>query len=377
MLRWQREMPRPGNLKQLQQLLTMLACLNSPRLLFALKIQFHGMTRIHTLLSMKIMTMTTTNKTLTGTLVTVMMSWMTLHTLLVHRQMTQNFLNSWMAIWKTLMRPHLKCMHRQVAVFKKHVSFWLVTRVPEAIFLWLVLVLFDGSAQPSTDLKPAKYCGKGKKGKRKGKSFLRKVENRQAWVHLAFCPNHRTHVSSLVLRCPSSVQLRLTQLVVDHITLLVFVLISAFCVDMWDIVLQNVPTKGKRLPSHLENVHLVPMLWVVQCSIPRVMVQLSRKSNEIKTRMTLKTLLLSQSRFAILDGRATKTVSGFMSVQPVADQYEGTTIETTDVGFTFAGGETEAASTKICIPHAEFPQGISVNDVERVNTVSHRHGCAT
>ena len=58
--------------------------------------------------------------------------------------------------------------------------------------------------------------------------------------------------------------------------------------------------------------------------------------------------------FAILDGGATKTVSGFMSVQPVADQYEGTTIETTDVGITFASGETEAASTRICIPHAEF-----------------------
>ena len=31
-----------------------------------------------------------------------------------------------------------------------------------------------------------------------------------------------------------------------------------------------------------------------------------------------------------------------MSVQPVADRYEGTTIDTTDVGFTFARGETEA-----------------------------------
>ena len=31
--------------------------------------------------------------------------------------------------------------------------------------------------------------------------------------------------------------------------------------------------------------------------------------------------------FAILDGGATKTVSGFMSVQPVADRYEDTTIE--------------------------------------------------
>ena len=33
--------------------------------------------------------------------------------------------------------------------------------------------------------------------------------------------------------------------------------------------------------------------------------------------------------FAILDGGATKTVSGFLSVQPVADRYEETTIETT------------------------------------------------
>ena len=57
-----------------------------------------------------------------------------------------------------------------------------------------------------------------------------------------------------------------------------------------------------------------------------------------------------------------------MSVQSVADRYEDTTIETTDVGFTFAGGETEAANTKICIPHAEFPQGISVNVVSNEST---------
>ena len=43
-----------------------------------------------------------------------------------------------------------------------------------------------------------------------------------------------------------------------------------------------------------------------------------------------------------------------MSVQPVADQYEDTTIEMAAVGFTFAGGETEAEN--ILIAHAEFPQ---------------------
>ena len=49
--------------------------------------------------------------------------------------------------------------------------------------------------------------------------------------------------------------------------------------------------------------------------------------------------------FAILDGAATKTVSGFMSIQPVAGQYEDTSIEMTDVGFTFAGGKHESLNT--------------------------------
>ena len=88
--------------------------------------------------------------------------------------------------------------------------------------------------------------------------------------------------------------------------------------------------------------------------------------------MTSKTFVAfsikSLEEFAILDGGATKTVSGFRSIKPAADQYEDTTIETTDVGFTFAGGETEAASTNICKPHAEFPQGISVNVVSHEST---------
>ena len=117
---------------------------------------------------------------------------------------------------------------------------------------------------------------------------------------------------------------------------------------------------------------LVPMLWVLPCSLFLVMVKLSKKSNKIKTKVTSETLLRSQSRVwrgsAILDGGATKTVAGFKSFQPVADQYEGTTIETTDFGFAFAGGETEAATTNICISHAECPQGISVNVVSNEST---------
>ena len=136
--------------------------------------QFHGMTGIHRLLRMKMMTMTTTGKTLTGTLVTVVMSWMTLHTQLVLRQLTQNFLKSLMAIWKMLMRPHLKCMLRQVAAFKKQMSFWLVSRVPEAIFLWLVLVLLMACLSHPLIENLVKSLGKGKRGKRKGKSCSEK-----------------------------------------------------------------------------------------------------------------------------------------------------------------------------------------------------------
>ena len=59
--------------------------------------------------------------------------------------------------------------------------------MPEAIFLLLVLVLFDGLAQPSTDRKPVKSRGKDKRAIGKENPLLRKVENRQVWVHLAFC----------------------------------------------------------------------------------------------------------------------------------------------------------------------------------------------
>ena len=102
------------------------------------------------------------------------------------------------------------------------------------------------------------------------------------------------------------------------------------------------------------------------------MVQLSKKSNKIKDEEDIEDFVAfsikSLEGFAILDGGATKTVSGFISVQPVAERYEGTTIETTDVGFTFVGGETEAANTKICIPHAEFLQGISVSVLSNEST---------
>ena len=107
---------------------------------------------------------------------------------------------------------------------------------------------------------------------------------------------HSPHVLSLVLRCPRSVRLKLSQLVVDHITLFIFVLISACCVDRLDIVLQNVPAKENDCLFTWKTCVWYPCSGRVQCSILRVMVLLSEKSNKIKTRKTSKTLLRFQSR---------------------------------------------------------------------------------
>ena len=134
-----------------------------------------------------------------------------------------------MAIWKTLMRPHLKCMRQQVEVFKKHECFCLMSRVPEAVFLLLALVLLAAWLSHSLFESLQSLVAKATRARGKGNPLRRKVESQQTWVHLASCQNHRPHVPSLVLLCPRSVRLRLAQLVVDHITLLVFVLIFACC----------------------------------------------------------------------------------------------------------------------------------------------------
>ena len=129
----------------------------------------------------------------------------------------------------------------------------------------------------------------------------------------------------------------------DDITLLVFVLINACCVDKWDIVHQNVPTKEKRLPFHMKKRAFGT--YTLGCAVfdspccGATVEEIEQDQDEED--------IEDLEGFAILDGGATKTVSGFTSVQLVADQHEGTTTETTDVGFTFACGETEAASTRI------------------------------
>ena len=204
--------------------------------------QFHGMTRIHRLLSMKMMTMTTTQKTLTCALVTVRMSWMTLH-----GAGTPTDDPELMAIWKMLMRPHLKCMLRHIVVG---------------------IGAFDGLAQPSTDRKPCKVSWQRQERQEERKVLFSERWKTDKFGHLAFCQKHRAHVSSLVLRCPRSARLRLVQLVVDHIMLLVSVLIS------WKTLIWYLCSGCAVFDS--------------QCYGATV--------EEIKTRRTLKILLHFQSR---------------------------------------------------------------------------------
>ena len=86
---------------------------------------------------------------LTGKMESVMTSWKNKHARWVLPKMTQNFVNSLVATWKTLMHPHLKRMHQQVAVFKQHASFCLVSKSARGYFPVVGIGAFDGLAQPS------------------------------------------------------------------------------------------------------------------------------------------------------------------------------------------------------------------------------------
>ena len=72
----------------------------------------------------------------------------------------------------------------------------LLARVKRARGYFLVVGIgaFDGFAQPSTDRKPAKSRGKGKKGKRKGKSSSHKGGKFPNFCTLGVLQNHRAHV---------------------------------------------------------------------------------------------------------------------------------------------------------------------------------------
>ena len=248
MLRWQQEMPRPGNLKQW---LTSLTCLDSPRSRLASKMQFPGMTRISK--SMKMMTMNTFEEDVDWYAgdcdVELDDTAYTAGTPTDDPELLEQFDGH----LEDADAPASQVYASASRSFQEERE--LLSRVKSARGYFPVFGIgaFDGLAQPSTDRKPAKSRGKGKKGKRKRKSVSQKRWKTDK-------PGHTWHfakITELTCRVSSSgsVRLMLAQLVVDHITLLVIVLISACCVDWLDIVLQNVPTKGNRLLFHLEKVH--------------------------------------------------------------------------------------------------------------------------
>ena len=220
------------------------------------------------------------------------------HTQLVLRQMSQKFLEQFDGNLEDADASAFQVYASASRSFQEARE--LLPRVKSARGNFPVVGIgaFDGLAQPSTDRKPAKS-------------------------HLAKTTDLMFRV--FVLRCPTSVRVRLAQLVVD--TLLVFVLISACCVDKLDIVHQNVPTKvpvtafspGERAFGTYAlgcAVFDAPVLWC-NCRGNRTK---SQDENDIEDFVAFS--IKSLEGFAILDGGATETVSGFMSIQHEADQYE-------------------------------------------------------
>ena len=231
---------------------------------------------------------------------------------------------------------------------------------------------FDGLAQPSTDRKPVKSRGKGKKGKRKGKSSSQQSGKPTSLGTHGILP--KTQSSRVESRPPMSkkrpTEVGATRGGPHHAPRLR----PDQC-----MLCRQVGHRASECPNKVKPTAFSPGkrafgTYALGCAVfdsqcyGATVGEIGQDQDEEDIEDFVAFSIKSLEGFAILDGGATKTVSGFRSVQPVADRYEDTTIETTDVGFTFAGGETEAANTKICILHAELPQVISVNVVSNEST---------
>ena len=227
-------------------------------------------------------------------------------------------------------------------------------------------------AQPSTDRKPVKSRGKGKKGKRKGKPSSQKGGKPTSLGTPGILP--KTQSSRVESRPPMSkkrpTEVGATRGGPHHAPRLR----PDQCVLCRQVGhrASECPNKGK--PTAFSPGKRAFGTYALGCAVfdsqcyGATVEEIEQDQDEEDIEYFVAFSIKSLEGFAILDGGATKTVSGFMSVQPVADRCEDTTIETTDVGFTFAGGETAAANTNICIPHAEFPQESSVSVVSNEST---------
>ena len=223
--------------------------------------------------------------------------------------------------------------------FQEAHEFLSRVKIARGYFLVAGTGAFDGLAQPSTDGQNAKSCGKGKKGKRRGKSSSQKGGKPTSLGTPGILPKPQT--SRFESRPPMSkkrpTEAGATRGGAHHAPRLrpdqcMLCRQVGHCLFIWKMCVWH-------LCTGLCSVRF-SVLW---CNCRRNRTR-SRRGGY---RRLCCVFNQESAGFGILDSGATKTVSGFMSVQPVADQYKGTTIETTDVGFTFAGGETEAASTRI------------------------------
>ena len=218
---------------------------------------------------------------------------------------------------------------------------------------------FDGLAQPSTDRKPVKSRGKGKKGKRKGKSSSQKGGKPTSLGTPGILP--KTQNSRVESRPPISkkrpTEAGATRGGPHHAPRLR----PDQCMWCRQVGHRASECSNKGEPTAFSPGKRAIGTYALGCAMfdspcyGATVEEVEQDHDDEDIEDFVAFSIKSLEVFAILDGGATKTVSGFMSVQPVADRYEGTTIET-DVGFTFADGDTKAASTNICIPHAEFPQ---------------------
>ena len=182
-----------------------------------------------------------------------------------------------------------KCMLRQVAVFKKHVSFWLVSRVPDAMFLLLVLVLLMAwlthplpksqnsrveSRPPMSKKRPTEVGAT-----RGGPHHVPRLRPDQCML----C----RQVGHRASECPDKAK----------------------------------PTAFSPRKRAFGTYALSCAVFDSQCYGATVE-EIEQGQDEKGIEDIVAFLIKSLEGFAILDGGATKTVSGFMIVQPVAVRYE-------------------------------------------------------
>ena len=258
-------------------------------------------------------------KTLTGTLVTVMTSWMKQHTQMVLRQMTQNFLNQ----FETLM-PSASQVYALISRSFQDAR-ELLSRVKSARGYFLVVGIgaFDGLTQPSTDRKPAK----ARKARGKGNPPSQKGGKSPNLGTPSILPEPQT--SRTESRPPMSMWWT-TSRSSSH---------NACCVDKLDHRASECPNQRKR-----DCISLGKRAFGT-CALGCAVFDAPCYGATVEE---------TEQGQDENDGGATKTVSGFMSIQPVTHQYEDTTIGTTDVGFTFAGGKHEHLYTTRWVPARNF-----------------------